>query len=161
MTKYSYKKYGRVFVPVFIKPKDDIMMRPYDFLVDTGADNTAISKVVLSSLGYDKDWIQQNTITISEEAKPKSATGERINAGYVQLPLINLLGYEGKNWAFQIIIDEGRDFANLLGRDLLAGFNYTFDNDEDIFTIARAKSFKPRSEFLPGQEINVVSGECA
>jgi predicted aspartyl protease len=132
-------------------------MLSFDFLVDTGADNSTVSKEALSRLGYNRDWIRQNTITIREEAKPKSATGERINAGYVQLPLINILGYEGKNWAFQIIIDEDKDFASLLGRDLLTGFNYSFNNDEDEFTIARAKAFKPRSEFLPGQEINVVA----
>jgi hypothetical protein len=91
--------------------------------------------------------------------KPKTAIGEKVDAGFVQLPLINILGYEGKNWAFQIVIDENQDFANLLGRDLLTGFNYTFNNDEDNFTIDRARTFKPRSEFLPGQEINVLAGE--
>jgi hypothetical protein len=118
------------------------------FLVDTGADNTTISKQTLLGLGYDMDWIRQKTIPLKESDKPKTAVGETVNAGFVQLPLINILGYEGKNWAFQIVIDENQDFANLLGRDLLTGFNYTFDNDEDVFKIARAKAFKPRSEFL-------------
>jgi predicted aspartyl protease len=159
MDKYGFKKFGRVFVPMFIKPNDGSTMQAVQFMVDTGADYTTISKLTLFSLGYNADWIRQNMIKIKEDSKPNTATGERINASYVQLPLINLLGYEAKNWAFQIIIDEEQDFVNLLGRDLLTGFNYSFNNDEDEFTIARAKAFKPRSEFLPGQEINVVVGE--
>jgi predicted aspartyl protease len=156
MTKFNFEKYGRVFLPIFIKPQDDTTMLPFEFMVDTGADNTTISKVALSSLGYDMDWIQRNAVTLKDEDKPKTATGEKVNAGYVQLPLINILGYEGKNWAFQLVIEENHDFMNLLGRDLLTGFNYTFDNDEDKFTIARAKAFKPRNEFLPGQGIHSV-----
>ena len=37
---------------------------------------------------------------------------------------------------------------------LLTGFNYNFDNDENIFTISRTKVFKPRYKFLPQQEIS-------
>jgi predicted aspartyl protease len=157
MVKFEFSKFGRVLLPVFIKPYNKTTMRYLEFMVDTGADYTTISKQTLIALGYGKDWLNQNTVTIKETAKPKTATGEKVNAGFIQLPLINLLGYEAKNWAFQIIIDEEQDFVNLLGRDLLTGFNYTFDNDKDEFTIARAKAFKPRSEFLPGQVINVVA----
>jgi predicted aspartyl protease len=158
MTVYNFGECGRAFLPVSIKPNDILAMRNVEFLVDTGADKTTISKAVLRKLGYDKDWIQQNTVALSEADNPKTAVGEKVNAGFIQLPLINILGYEAKNWAFQIVIDEGRDFTNLLGRDLLSGFNYTFNNDEDVFSIARTKTFKPRSEFLPGQEIYAVMG---
>jgi predicted aspartyl protease len=157
MAKFVFHKYGRVYLPMSIKPKDKITMRYVQFMVDTGADFTTISKSDLLDLGYDKDWIRQNTIALDEKDKPKIATGEKVDAGYVQLPLINVLGYEGKNWAFQIVIDENKDFENLLGRDLLTGFNYTFNNDKDEFTIDRALAFKPRSEFLPGQEINTAT----
>jgi len=69
------------------------------------------------------------------------------------------LGYEGKFWPFQIIMDDNRDFRNLLGRDLLTGFNYWFSNDESVFTIARAKRFRPLYIFLPNQQINEVVSE--
>ena len=72
------------------------------------------------------------------EERPSTADGVQVDAGYIQLPLINILGYEGKYWPFQVIIDENTDFRNLLGRDLLTGFNYSVNNDEDIFTIERA-----------------------
>jgi predicted aspartyl protease len=134
-------------------------MLPLEFLVDTGADHSTVSKSALSRFGYDIDWLRKNTVMLKDEDRPQTAIGEKVDAGYVQLPLINILSYEGKNWAFQIAIDESQDFVNLLGRDLLTGFNYTFDNDEDEFTIARAKAFKPRSEFLPGQEINLMVQE--
>jgi len=154
MTEISFKEYGRVYIPVNIKPLHDITLREAVFKVDTGADTTTISKKDLHKLGYDMDWIKQNATVYEDKDKPTTAAGEKINAGYVQLPLINILGYEGKNWVFQIIMNEKQDFRNLLGRDLLTGYNYSFDNDKDIFTISRTKVFKPRYKFLPQQEIN-------
>jgi len=156
MASFSFSEYGRVYVPINIKPQDNVSLFPVRFKVDTGADTTTISKEDLVRLGYDIDWINQNAVIFKDENKPTTASGDRINAGYVQLPLINILGYEGKHWPFQIILDESQDFRNLLGRDLLTGFNYWFSNDEDIFTIDRAKTFKPRYKFLPNQEINEI-----
>lgn len=144
-------------MPIAVKPQDDVTLIPIDFKVDTGADTTTVSKVVLARLGYDMEWIKQNVVVFKDKDKPTTASGDKINAGYIQLPLINILGYEGKQWPFQIILDEKQDFRNLLGRDLLTGFNYWVSNDEDIFTIVRAKRFKPRYVFLPNQEINEVA----
>jgi len=157
MTKFGFSEYGRVYIPINIKPLRGTTLSDTPFKVDTGADTTTISKKVLVSLGYDMKWIKQNAIVYKDEDKPTTAAGEKINAGYVQLPLINILGYEGKNWAFQIIMDEKQDFRNLLGRDLLTGFNYQFNNDDDMFTISRTKAFKPRYKLLPMQEINEIS----
>jgi len=125
-----------------------------DYKIDTGADISTISKISLFDLGYDYDWIKQNVILFKDEDKPTTASGEKVNAGYIQFPLLNILGYEAKYWPFQIIIDDDKDFRNLLGRDLLSGFNYEFNNDEDLFTITRASIFKPRFPFLANQEIN-------
>ena len=157
MLKFDFSEYGRVYIPINIKPLDNITLSDILFKVDTGADTTTISKESLADLGYDSTWIKQNAVVYKDEDKPTTAAGEKINAGYVQLPLINILGYEGKNWVFQIIMDEKQDFRNLLGRDLLTGFNYQFDNDDDMFTISRTKAFKPRYNLLPMQEINEIS----
>jgi len=54
-------------------------------------------------------------------------------------------------------MDEKQDFRNLLGRDLLTGFNYQFDNDGDFFEISRTKVFKPQYTLLPLQEINEIA----
>ncbi|MCL2225454.1 MAG: retropepsin-like domain-containing protein [Defluviitaleaceae bacterium] len=157
MAEFAFKEYGRVYVPISIKPQGDITMSDTFFKVDTGADKTTVSKQDLMDLGYDMEWIKQNAVIYEDEQKPTTAAGDKINAGYIQLPLINILGYEGRNWVFQIIMDEDQDFRNLLGRDLLTGFNYNFDNDGDTFSISRTKVFKPRYEFLPKQEINEIA----
>jgi len=132
-------------------------MRPIDFKVDTGADYTTISKVALARIGYDMGWIKQNAVAFEDKDKPTTADGTKVNAGYIQLPLINILGYEGKQWPFQIIVDEDKDFRNLLGRDLLTGFNYCTNNDEKKFTIEKTKVFNPEFPLLPNQEINEVA----
>jgi hypothetical protein len=154
MPKFKFEEYGRVYLRIFIKPLSDITLLPVKFKVDTGADRTTVSKNTLEYLGYKTDQIIKNAVILKEEDRPVTASGEKINAGYVQLPLINILGYEGKNWPFQIILDEDKDFRNLLGRDLLAGFNYHFINDDAVFSIGRTKAFKPQYKFLPGQEIS-------
>jgi predicted aspartyl protease len=156
MDKFDFKEHGRAYVPIYIKPYDKITLSDIAFKVDTGADASTISKADLIILGYDLDWIAKNAVVFKEDDKPSTATGDKVNAGYVQLPLINILGYEAKNWPFQIIIDEDEDFRNLLGRDLLTGFNYDFNNDVDVLTIHRANAFKPRYAFLPNQEISEV-----
>jgi hypothetical protein len=149
----DFAERGRVYMLINIKPLDDTKMEPIPFKVDTGADISTISKLDLVALGFDMDWIKDNAVVFKDEDKPTTATGEKIDAGYVKLPLINILGYEGKLWPFQIIMHENQDFRNLLGRDLLTGFNYSFNNDKDKFSIARAKRFKARYNFLPEQEI--------
>ena len=156
MFNINFTQSGTVFLPIYFKPLNKITMEPIDFKVDTGADTTTVSKLDLLMLGYDFDWIKQNAIIPKEEAQPTTASGDKMNAGTIQLPMINLLGYEGKQWPFLIIMDEDKDFRNLLGRDLLIGFNYTFNNDDDIFSIHRTKSLKKRYGFHPGQEISAI-----
>ena len=152
MIRINFGELGRVYIS--IKPLNDTTMLPVRFKVDTGSDISTISKLALEILGYDMDWIRQNVNVFSDKDKPMTASGDKIEAGLIQLPIINILGYEGKRWPFQIIMDEKQDFRNLLGRDLLAGFNYQFNNDDDIFLINRTKIFKPRYKFLQGQEIH-------
>ena len=43
------------------------------------------------------------------------------------------------------------DFRNLLGRDLLAGFNYMFNNDKKEFNIESSKSFSYIGKRYKGQ----------
>jgi len=157
MINIKFKEHGRVFVPIHIKPLDSTTMLPIEFKVDTGADVSTITKVDLENLGYDIHWINKNAVVFEDKEKPTTASGDSINAGYIQLPLINILAYEGRQWPFQIIMDENQDFRNLLGRDLLAGFNYCFNNGEDVFTIEKTTIFKPRYTFLTGQEIHEVT----
>ena len=157
MTEIAFAEFGRVYVLLNIKPINDVTMLPVHFKVDTGADTSTISKLELLLLGYDMDWIQKNAVVFKDKDKPTTASGDKIDAGYIQLPLINIFGYEGICWPFQIIMDEKQDFRNLLGRDLLAGFNYQFNNDDEVFSIDRTKIFKPRYRFLPNQEIQEIA----
>jgi len=62
-------------------------MTPIRFKVDTGADKTTLSKSSLIMLGYDMVWIKENAIIFNDAEKPTTASGDKINAGYVQLPL--------------------------------------------------------------------------
>ena len=52
MTKFVFGEHGRVYLPIYVKPLNDVTMRPVDFKVDTGADFTTISKARLQLLGY-------------------------------------------------------------------------------------------------------------
>ena len=47
MNRFGFQEYGRVYLPIDIKPKDDITLYSVEFKVDTGADTTTISKNTL------------------------------------------------------------------------------------------------------------------
>lgn len=123
MKKYKFSKFGSVLLPINIKPLDDTVMSETYFKVDTGADSTTTSKSILYANGYDYYWIESNIIN---RGTVITATGDKILSAVIQIPLINILGYEAKNWPFTILLDEDKDLKNLLGRDLLTGFNYSF-----------------------------------
>ena len=156
MEKIKLVEMGRAFVPIYIKPFASTTMNPINFKVDTGSDITTISKRDLAYMGFTTDWIKQNANIYGHADKPTTASGEKVDAGYVLIPLLNILGYEAKNWPIQIIMDEDHDFRNLLGRDLLVGFNFCFDFDSNHFTIEKTKAFIPRIPLLPTQEINEI-----
>ena len=153
--KISFGPFRRVYIPINIKPLDDTTMKPLGFKVDTGADFTTISKENLYALGYTKEWIKENAV-VEQGNSTTTATGEVIASGIVQLPLINILGYEAKNWPFGIVLGEGKDYRNLLGRDLLSGFNYTFNNDREQLEIERAETYTYIYPKIDGQEIHEI-----
>jgi len=83
MISIGFNEHGRVFVPIHVKPLDDISMVPVVFKVDTGADMSTISKVDLENLGYEMDWVKQNAVVFEDKDKPTTASGDKINAGWV------------------------------------------------------------------------------
>ena len=84
MNKIGFSEFGRVYVPIDIKPINAETMLPVRFKVDTGADTSTISKPELWRLGYDMDWIQKNAIVFEDKDKPTTASGDKIDAGYFQ-----------------------------------------------------------------------------
>ncbi|MCL2171732.1 MAG: retroviral-like aspartic protease family protein [Defluviitaleaceae bacterium] len=155
-TKIDFSEYSRVYVTINFKPHGKTTMLPDDFKVDTGADFSTVSKGSLYDLGYDSKWIYANLVDKST-GTITTASGDEIKSALVQLPIINILGYEAKNWPFLIALDDDKDFRNLLGRDLLSGFNYSFNNDNKVFEIARAKSFEFILSKFPNQEIHDIN----
>ena len=155
MTKIEISRNGRVYIPIYIKPQYDITMAMVNFKFDTGSDYTTISKKNLIAIGYDMEWINQNVIVLKNDIT--TATGDVVNAGYIQLPLINILEYECIKWPFHIIIDESKDFRNLIGLDLLTYFDCHIIYSKNIFTADMVKNPIHRFRFLPGQEIHELS----
>ncbi|MCL2224799.1 MAG: retropepsin-like domain-containing protein [Defluviitaleaceae bacterium] len=155
---------GRAICRIAFKPYEKLVMQHFKFKIDTGADFSTMPKEYLYDLGYDKDWILAN-------AKPETnretttATGERVTNHIIQLPLINIYGYEAINWPFAILLDDERpngevicrDYRPLLGLDLLAGFNFYLDNANNRFELTRISPFNPRRKFLSGQEIHYLN----
>ena len=97
MRRFSFEEFGRVYLPIYIKPYESETLFFVKFKVDTGADKSTISKFTLSNLGYSNNVIKQNTVLFKDSDKPTTAAGDKVNAGCIQLPLINFLGYEGKH----------------------------------------------------------------
>ena len=139
ITIIKVSELGRVYIPIYFKPLNDITMLGRRFKVDTGADRSTIFKEDLYSLGYNYEWILSN---ITERDSIELANKTTVEVGVIQLPLMNILGYECKKWPFIVIMEGSSDFRNLIGRDLLSGFNYCFDNDNKEFTISKTLSYE-------------------
>jgi len=154
MDKIELTPQGRAVCEIYFKPYNDVEMRQQEFKLDTGADYCTMPKDYLYDLGYTDSWITQNVTP--KPGITTTASGEEINAHIVQLPLINIYGYEAINWPFAIMLDPENDFRALLGLDLLGGFNFTFENDTNSLILSRTKSFIQRHPFLPGQEIHEI-----
>ena len=148
---FRFSELDSVYLPIYIKPFNSQTMLQRVFKVDTGSDACTISKEDLQILGYNTLWIAENIV---EKGIATLANKTTIEVGIIQIPLLNLLSYECKYWPFTITINEDTDFKNLLGRDLLAGFDYTFSNTEKIFEIEKAKRFVYIKERLRGQSID-------
>ena len=153
MQQFEYGKFGVVHLPIHFKINHLHKMASIGFKVDTGADFTTISKVDLATLGYDLNWISNH---ITNETAVITASGDRLTAAVIPIPLLNILGYEAKSWPVTILLDTNKDFKNLLGRDLLAGFNYTFHNETKKFKIERTPKFDYLYEPTANQEIHNI-----
>ena len=144
---------GRAICQVSFKDRYDIGMRSIAFKIDTGADVSTLSKSNLHTLGYDDEWIKANITATSQTISV--ASGVKANFCYVRLPLLNFYGYEAIDWPFAVLLGK-LDYRPLLGLDLLGGFNFNLDNDNDCFTLKRTRAFKRRRPFLPNQEIHAI-----
>ena len=147
---------GRSFIPIYMKPYNDITLSQVRFKVDTGADLTTISKQELVYLGYSYEWIEKNTIE-SQSHTLARAGGNPHPACYVQIDIANVLGCELLNWPFYIRKEPNLDFPNLLGINILAHFDFSFNYSSWMFEIAYSKNPKNSLPMLSDQSIHEIN----
>ena len=163
LLRIKFDENRRIFLNLFFKPFGDVTMLKSSFKVDTGADVSTISVETLHGFMYTDEWIHNNKKRM--DGTMSVATGETSITWYVQLPLVNICGYEAKNWPFIVKSERVHPcgehvtshFRNLIGRDLLAGFNYRINNDQSELELERASKYWAFTDFLPGQEIYEVN----
>jgi len=125
---------GFVYLRLYILPRIKPMSTHLPYKVDTGANRTTISKVLLNKLGYDDEWIRQGELLIGKE-KPTTATGEIISDCYkIVLPEIRLGKWTGHNWSFLVRLndDKKKQFRLLFGTDSMRFFKWTFDYESKV-----------------------------
>jgi len=147
---------GRAMVTVNLKPLNSVTLQPKPFKLDTGADVTTISKATLNDLGYDNDWITANTINDPNRTM-QSAGVEKKSATYVILPAVNFFGRDLVNWPLHILADDGKDYPNLIGLDILRYFIVTFDFANWELTLIPIDNPKKTNIILENQRIYTVN----
>ena len=147
---------GRGIVDVFLKPLNEVILEPKDFKLDTGADVTTISKETLNELGYNNDWIAANTITDPNRTM-QSAGVEKKSATYVILPAVNFFGRDLVNWPLHILVDDDKDYPNLIGLDILRYFVVTFDFAKWELILIPIDNPKKTNIILENQRIYTVN----
>ncbi|MCL1995434.1 MAG: retroviral-like aspartic protease family protein [Defluviitaleaceae bacterium] len=147
---------GRGMVEVNLKPFNDVTLAKTSFKLDTGADVTTISKATLNDLGYDNDWIAANTINDPKRTM-QSAGVEKKSATYVILPAVNFFGRDLVNWPLHILVDDGKDYPNLIGLDILRYFIVTFDFAKWELILIPIDNPKKTNIILENQRIYTVN----
>lgn len=126
--------HGRAYSEIAFKPHNHVKMIQQLFKIDTGADISTISKKYLYRLGYNERWIIENAKPLSDSTM---ASGELVTNYIVQLPLLNIYGYEALNWPFAILLDETTNNGSIKYR-------------------THTKTFKRRKPFRLGQEVHTI-----
>lgn len=120
---------GAAPLEVSIATQDNIMMRNWNFLVDTGATRTTIpKKVLLDVFKYTDEYIQNNKNVLSEREKPLMADGKRADVYQIRAPRMNIGGHEIQA-DYILTSDSITSLNSLLGLDILSYFKFTFDFD--------------------------------
>jgi len=157
---------------VYIKQYESPLMQATEFKIDTGADFSTISKDALFKLGYTADWIDDNK---KLSKKPISvASGEEIESYYINIPVINIYGIEGRNYPFGILMDKMSvhpkpsckgciytvakklDYRLLLGNDILSCFKIEIDWDSNAVNIAPRDNLENRNRLYPDRQLNHI-----
>jgi hypothetical protein len=147
-------------------------MQSTEFKIDTGADFSTISKDVLYELGYDINWINRNK---KQSERPISvASGEQIESYYIELPIINIYGVEGKNYPFGILMDKiseqpkpsckgckyteakRLDYRLLVGNDILSCFKVEIDWDNSVITLEPRRCLETRNLLYQDRQLNFI-----
>jgi len=172
MAKVAIPESGRIECRVSIKSYGAYILKDVVFKVDTGADFSTISKNALHELGYNNDWISENKEFGATSAS--GASGEKLEAYFVRLPVINIFGIEGVDYPFGILLDKEEnlpkpscrgceyteakkvDFRPLLGNDILSCFNISVDRISNTANFEPQISLDARNEKYPDRQLNFV-----
>jgi len=121
---------GFVYVTVDIRSFKSPAMSTVFYKIDTGANCTTISNVLLNDLGYDNDWIRSGVL-LEGNASPTVASGSVLSDCYqVILPEIRIGEWVGYNWPFTTSLSV--PFRLLLGTDSMRFFNWHFDYENGV-----------------------------
>jgi hypothetical protein len=155
MARVALDERGLAFVPVFIKPFDDVLLEQIDFKLDTGATITTVSKTSLTSLGYSESWIDINkkmhpTMTL------ESAGHKAEPAYYIRISKANFFGRDLIDWPFYIRPEHDRNYRNLLGVDIFSKFDFTYQFSTGYLEIVQIMDSVVQTGMLDGQSIEEV-----
>jgi predicted aspartyl protease len=120
---------GAAYMFVGISAYNGVDMPTFRFLVDTGATRTTIPKnILIDTLGYSEEYIENRKIILPEKDKPCLADGSRANVYKIPAPRINISGHELQT-DYILTSDTINTLHYLLGLDILRYFKIIFDFD--------------------------------
>ncbi|MCL2821227.1 MAG: retroviral-like aspartic protease family protein [Oscillospiraceae bacterium] len=94
---FANNELERVLIEINIKRIDNEFDKR-EFMIDTGADRSAMSTTALSLCGYDLDWINAN----KTPHRAATADNKMLDAYIIRLPEINIGGFRAIKWPFLV-----------------------------------------------------------
>jgi hypothetical protein len=150
MSKVKLNVDGFAFVAVKFESSISRIMQSYFYKVDSGANLTTITRMVLLELGYNSNWIKNHSKPQPEGERLSVASGQLIEEYCtVILPEINIHGHVAYNWPFLLMPDESR---LLLGTDTMKYFNWFFDYDTSTCEFILRKAVQEYNPKYSGEQ---------
>ena len=160
---------GHKYVDMFIQELNGLDTTSVEFLFDTGATITTIKKITLceclgisvqellkqSLPGYNLKTALNSNPENTDEDLESDEDNKKGNSRYISVPKIILMERDFINKRLYFHPDEGLDYSNLLGEDMLSYFDIMLSGSE-----WRAKFYridKPKYNLLEASEKTIGS----
>ena len=139
MMGLSYEEDGHrhLFIPIFYEAGSN-SNNTADFILDTGAYLTVLTKRTSTSFGFDK------LKPLSKNVSLTGFEGSKVEGDLIEIPML----FGGRRIIAKVVVPYVDTEDNILGLNILEHFNYLIDSTNDMIYFADNAVYKAQRELM-------------